>query len=74
MDNIWYRNHSKSEVFGRFGGDGKKRMTTQNRQKIEHLKKKEPEISRSRSQHSITGDTNLLISLLLSILWLYVCL
>jgi len=23
MDNIWYRNHSKSEVFGRFGGDGK---------------------------------------------------
>jgi len=29
MDNIWYRNPSKSEVIG---GDEKKRMTTQNRQ------------------------------------------
>jgi len=28
MENIWYRNPSKSEVIGR-----KKRMTTQNRQK-----------------------------------------
>jgi len=33
MDNIWYINPSKSEVIGRFGGDEKPRMTTQNRQK-----------------------------------------
>ena len=33
MDKIWYRNPSKSEVIGRCGGDEKKRMTTQNRQK-----------------------------------------
>ena len=31
MDKIWYRN--PSEVIGRYGGDEKKRMTTQNRQK-----------------------------------------
>ena len=30
---IWYRNASKSEVIGRCGRDGKKRMTTQNPQK-----------------------------------------
>ena len=24
MDNIWYRNPSKSEVIGRYGGGGKK--------------------------------------------------
>ena len=34
MDKIWYRNPSKSEVIGRCGGDEKKRMTTQNRQKL----------------------------------------
>ena len=28
-------NPSKSEVIGRCGGDGKKRMTTQNRQYVE---------------------------------------
>jgi len=33
MDKIWYRNPSKSEVIGRCGGNEKKRMTTQNRQK-----------------------------------------
>ena len=33
MDKIWYRNSWKSEVIGRCGVDGKKRMTTQNRQK-----------------------------------------
>ena len=33
MDTIWYRNPSNSEVIGRCGGDKKKRMTTQNRQK-----------------------------------------
>ena len=33
MDKIWYRNPSKLEVIGRCGGDEKKRMTTQNRQK-----------------------------------------
>ena len=33
MDKIWYRNPSKSEVIGHCGGDEKKRMTTQNRQK-----------------------------------------
>ena len=33
MDKIWYRNPSKSEVIGCCGGDEKKRMTTQNRQK-----------------------------------------
>ena len=32
MDKIWYRNPSKSEVIGRYGGDEKNRMTTQNRQ------------------------------------------
>jgi len=34
MDEIWYENPSKSEVIGPCGGDGKKQMTTQNRQKI----------------------------------------
>ena len=38
MDKICYRNPSKSEVIGRCGGDGKKRMTTQNRQKSRTLK------------------------------------
>ena len=33
MDNIWYRNPSKSEDIGRCGGDEKNRMTTQNRNK-----------------------------------------
>ena len=33
MDNIWYRNPSKSEVIGRYGGGGKKWMTTHNQQK-----------------------------------------
>ena len=33
MDNIWYRNPSKSEVISRCSGDEKKRMITQNRQK-----------------------------------------
>ena len=33
MDNIWYRNPSKSEVIGRCGGDEKTTKTTQNRQK-----------------------------------------
>ena len=34
MDKIWYRNPLKLEVIGRCGGDGKTRMTTQNRQKL----------------------------------------
>ena len=33
MDELWDRNPSKSEVFGRCGGFEKPRMTTQNRQK-----------------------------------------
>ena len=33
MDKIWYENPLKSEIIGRSGGDGKKRMTMQNRQK-----------------------------------------
>ena len=33
MDKIWYRNPSKWEVIGHCGGDEKKRMTAQNRQK-----------------------------------------
>ena len=33
MDTFWNRNPSKSDVIGRCGGDGKKRMATQNRQK-----------------------------------------
>ena len=37
MDKIWYRNPSKSEVIGRFGGDEKKRMITQNRQKFKNI-------------------------------------
>ena len=40
MDKIWYRNPSKSEVIGRCGGDEKKRMTTQNRQKSNAKKNK----------------------------------
>ena len=32
-------NHSKSEVIGRCGGDEKKQMTTQNRQKSNAKKK-----------------------------------
>ena len=32
MDNIWDGNPSKAEVIGHCGRDGKKRMTTQNRQ------------------------------------------
>ena len=32
MDKIWDRNPLKSEVIGHCGGDGKKRMTMQNRQ------------------------------------------
>ena len=39
MDKIWYRNPSKLEVIGRFGGDEKNRMTMQNRQS-RTLKKK----------------------------------
>jgi len=39
MDKIWYRNPSKSGVIGRCGGDEEKRMTTQNRQKSNALKK-----------------------------------
>ena len=39
MDNIWYRNPSKSEVIGRCGGDEKNRMITQNRQKSNAKKK-----------------------------------
>ena len=38
MDKIWDRNPSKSEVIGRCGGDEKKRMATQNRQKVERYK------------------------------------
>ena len=34
MDKIWYRNPSKSEVIGCCDGDEKKRMTMQNRQKL----------------------------------------
>ena len=41
MDTIWYRNPSNSEVIGRCGGDKKKRMTTQNRQKPNDMEKKE---------------------------------
>ena len=37
MDKIWYRNPSKSEVIGRCGGDEKKRMITQNRQKLKKI-------------------------------------
>ena len=40
MDKIWYRNLLKSEVIGRCGGDEKKRMTTQNRQKSNDKKNK----------------------------------
>ena len=40
MDKIWYRNHSKSEVIGRCGGDEEKRMTTQNRQQSNAKKTK----------------------------------
>ena len=40
MDKIWYRNPSKSEIIGRCGGDEKKRMTTQNRQKSNAKKNK----------------------------------
>ena len=39
MDKIWYRNPSKSEVFGRCGGVEKNRMTMQNRQKSNGKKK-----------------------------------
>jgi len=39
MDKIWYRNPSKSEVIGRCGWGWKKRMTTQNRQKVNAMKK-----------------------------------
>ena len=44
MDTIWYRNPSKSEVIGRCGGDKKKRMTTQNRQKPNDIKKKRKKV------------------------------
>ena len=40
MDKIWYRNASKSEVNGRCDGGGKKRMTTQSRQKSNAKKNK----------------------------------
>ena len=43
MDKIWYRNPSKSEVIVRCGGNGKKRMTTQNRQKSNAKKQRLPE-------------------------------
>ena len=39
MDKICDRNTSKSEAIGRCGGDGKKRMTTQNRHKANAKKK-----------------------------------
>ena len=38
MDKIWYRNHSKSEVIGRCGGDEKTEMTKQKRQKSNAIK------------------------------------
>ena len=47
MDKIWYRNPSKSEVIGRCGGDEKKRMTTQNRHKLNTKEKKKVSISSS---------------------------
>ena len=39
MYKIWYRNPLKSVVIGRCGGDEKKRMTMQNRQKSNAKKK-----------------------------------
>ena len=41
MDKIWYRSPLKSVVIGRCGGDGKNRMTMQNRQKS-NAKKRSP--------------------------------
>ena len=41
MDKFWNRNPSKWDVIGRCGGDGKKRMATQNRQKSNAKKRKE---------------------------------
>ena len=49
MDKIWYRNPSKSEVIGRYGGDEKIRMTTQNRQKS-NAKKQKHKCSRLQSR------------------------
>ena len=47
MDKIWYRNHSESEIIGHCGGDKKKRMATQNRQKWNAKKYKTIDVMRS---------------------------
>ena len=39
MEQIWDKKSSKPEIIGRCGGDEKKRLTTQNRQKS-NVKKK----------------------------------
>ena len=49
MDTIWYRNPSTSEVIGSCGGDEKKRMTTQNRQKSNA--KKQLHVSNQTASH-----------------------
>ena len=41
MDKSWYSNFTKSEVIGRYGGDEKNRMATQNRQKSNAKKQQE---------------------------------
>ena len=43
MDKILNRNPSKSEIIGRCGGDDKNRMITQNRQKSNAKKQKNPD-------------------------------
>mgnify|MGYP007091328446 CR=1 FL=1 len=53
MNKIWYRNPSKLEVIGRCGGDGEKRMTTQNRQMSNAKKKKIPPRYRDDHVYSI---------------------
>jgi len=49
MDKIWYRNPSKWEVIGHCGGDEKKRMTAQNRQKS-NAKNKTKKITKTHTK------------------------
>ena len=51
MDKIWYRNPSKSKVIGRCGGDEKKRMTTQNRQKSNAKKNQQSNFNHYKQNH-----------------------
>ena len=62
MDKIWYRNPSKSEVIGRYGGDEQNRMTTQNRQQSTAKKKHQ----KTWKAHSVIMLHNLLQKFVIS--------